>query len=197
MMQNKRTVILIAVLFVAVLTVCIFVSLRENGPTAGNQSSTAVSNSTSKSLSSFVVGSSKTNATASSWNSLDVEDFLKKFKENNKNYQIFDFALSTCDFSEDMIETAASYYNDKQKPKPMILIISQYGLHETDLSENSGDFEFAEDGKIHITGKNKLIIAIRNTKTREISDCELTYHCENRGKSTSCRYDRIKREVKK
>ncbi len=192
-MKNKRNIVLIALLFAAVLSVCIFVSLHESGAPAGNQSNPVVSRSDNKVFSSTVLSSagisSQTSSTASSVNNKDVEKFLNNFKQENNQYRFFDFALSTCDFSDNMIEAAVSFYSDKQNPQPAILIMSKYGIKNISLVDNAtddaGPFVFANNGKITITGQNDLTVAIQNIKTKAIYDCYLNYKCSNQGRTSA------------
>ena len=190
-MHKKRNIILIALLFVAVLSACIIISIKESSVLVGNQSS-AVSSLVSKSSSSAVLSSANITAStslASSVNNTDVEKSLNNFKQGNSNYQFFDFALSTCDFSDNMIEAAVSFYSDKKSPQPNVQIMTKYGVANINLlgslSNNTDSFVFAENGKITITGPNDLKVAIQNIKTKEIYDCYLNYKCSNQGRTSS------------
>lgn len=186
--HKKRNLILAALLFVAVLSACIIITIKENNALVSSSSGSALSSSKSQSSSCAVLSSINITA-ASSLNNTDVEKFLRNFKQENNQYQFFDFALSTCDFSEDMIEAAVSFYSDKKSPLPCVMIMSKYGIKNINLVNDSiadtDSFVFVDDGKITITGQNDLTVTIQNTKTKEIIDCVITYHCSDYGHKSS------------
>ncbi len=204
-MRKKQTVILIALLFVAVLSVCIFVSLRENRATVDNQSSTAVSSSAGKSLSSAVLNSADSAINSSKTGNIDapLQQFsvgfdLEGFKNGNENYQFFDIASSNYPFVDIMpTETVVSAYCDKKQPVPILLFMSKYGINMIDLTNQSSGFLFAEGGKITITKSNEICVSILDTKTKEIYDCKATNQNKDENKTPAFTCVRTKRTTKK
>lgn len=199
-MNNKRNLILIALLFVAVLSVCIIITMKENNSLVSSSSGGALTSSTSRSSSSTVLSSANLTSSAnaaSSVNNQQVEIFLKKVQANSDKFQLFDFAMSTINFSGDssQIEAVVSYYRDKQRPDPMILIITNQDTHEYDLAGLEKRV-FADNGKITITGKNDLTVPIMDPKTKEIYDCKINFKSTDQGRGSNFRNDPVKRESK-
>jgi hypothetical protein len=196
--NNKRNLIIIASLFVAVLSVCIIITIKENNELTSSSSGNVVS--TSQLPSSAVLNSANltsSTSAASSVNNQKVEIFLKEAQANSDKFQFFDFAISTVNFSDDttQIQAVVSYYRDKQKPTPTILLITNQDTHEYDLAGLEKRV-FADNGKITITGKNDLTVPIMDPKTKEIYDCKINYKSTDQGRGDIFRNEPVKRESK-